>query len=497
MTRIFRDSELVAENMETRRSLYRWLAAIAAGVFLLVLWSSNISDSPIESDATHTLWMAINLERNGVMSLEELPPYKPTMYREPIPALVSAIALQVSDFVVGPTNPTQYFTGDRAKYLKYQNVAWLTLLTASAFWIVHALTASYYVALFGAVAANIKVFGIASGPGGLAIDSLYSDLPAAAVLIFASTLLAIAVRKNSSLFFAYAGFAFGLLALIKAAVLYIFVGVVAVTVVRASFLVYRKRNWRFGVQAVALTVAFAVVVVPWMYRNYVQLGSFAISDRGGGVLTIRTTLNEMTSDEIRGALYSWGPGRLQPLLGQLTGFSQADLEYGGRLQRLNRSESSSFANDDITAMNMGNPELVVSYYRRAGAEIVQLKLELEARGHPFPGQEARKIMQQRALSSIVDNPMRHLLMSGLFMWRGAPIAFPIILVALCFALKARHEMLGFFLLPAFGTAAFYALLSHFIPRYGVPIGPITIVSLVLIGYWMVRSLRHKPRKSSG
>jgi len=464
---------------------------ILAGIFLFNLWFSNISGSQIKGDASKNLRIAFNLKRNGVISEDYEPPYQPTMYREPVSVLVMAMAIGIVDSVVGPAERVMYFSGDRAKYLKYQNIAWLTLLSFSAFWAIKIFTSSYFVALLGAVLVNLKLPGIGSGPIQLGIDSLLTELPAAAVLMLSSTLLAIGVHRRKTFWFALAGLLFGLLALIKAAFLYIFVGIVLVASARAIYARYKSRTWNDTIQVSVLCLIFGIVVLPWMLRNYSALETFAISDRGGGVLNIRATLNEMTAEEFRGAFYHWAPGRLQPIMGLALGFSPIDLERGGRLQRLNRAGTSSFAEDDLEAERARRPEKAISYYRKARADAAKHRMEFEAQGYPYPRKEAASVLQDRALRSILKHPGKHLAMTLMVMWRGAPIAFPVLLTAFIVALTTKRESLAFFMLPAFGMALFYALLTHFIPRYSVSIGPISVSSIVILGYLAVQSWRNQ------
>lgn len=470
---------------------FRWPLTIVAGIFLLILWVSNISGSQITGDSSTNLRIAFNLERNGIISDDYESPYQPTMDREPIPVSVMSMAIGIVDLVAGSADPVMYFTGNRAMYLKYQNLAWLILLSLSTFWAIKVFTSSYFVALLGAVLVNLKLPGIASGPNALGIDSLLTELPAAAVLMLSSTMLALAVHRKKTISFALAGLLFGMLALIKAAFLYIFVGIVLVMSARAIYAWYKSRTWVDMTQVSVLCLVFGIVVLPWMLRNYNTLETFAISDRGGGVLNIRTTLNRMTAEEFRGAIYYWAPSHLQPVMGLGLGFSPSDLERGGRLQRLNRSGTSSFAKDDLEAERAGRPEKAISYYRKARADMAKHRMEFEALGHQNPQKEAASVLQDRSLRSILEHPGNHLAMSVLMMWRGAPVVFPILLIAFIVALTANRQSLAAFMLPAFGMAAFYALLTHFLPRYSVPIAPISVTSIVILGYHAVQSWRNQ------
>jgi hypothetical protein len=469
----------VRGHMKHHAVKYKWASSILVGIFLLHVWQSHITTTPIEKDASHTLRMGINLLRHGVISLDKQLPYTPTMYREPVPAIMSAATVGIIESAIGPTEAANYYDGNRAKYVKYQNIAWLALLTLGVFWAIIMFSSSFVLALVGVILVNMKIPGISSGPIALGVDRLYTELPAAALLMISSTLLAFGVQRRRVYPFALAGFLFGVLALTKAAFLYIFVGIVLIAVVRAIYILYSSASWHGALHALVICLSFLIAVGPWMLRNYYHLDNLAISDRGGGVLNIRATLNEMTSEEYRGTFYCWAPERLRPIIGPALGFSPSDLEKGGRLQRLNRTAESSFADQDLAAEREGRPEDAISYYRKARAENVKLRRQLEDQGHPSPRQRARDILQDRSLRSIAEDPGKHLRLTLALIWRGAPVAFPIIFMTLLYALAGKREDLFFFVLPAFGVAAFYALLTHFIPRYGVPIGPVAIATFIV------------------
>jgi len=66
------------------------------------------------------------------------------------------------------------------------------------------------------------------------------------------------------------------------------------------------------------------------------------------------------------------------------------------------------------------------------------------------------------------------------MWRGAFFAFPTLVIVLGWAARQRRAELAIFALPALGIVMFYALFSHFIGRYSVPVSPVITVLDVLI-----------------
>ena len=341
----------------------RWPAAVLVSIGLIWAWSHRITGAAVQDDAAQLVQMALNLEHHGVISLDENPPLSPTNYREPMPVWVTAFAIKLVDAALGEAPPEAYFHGQRVQLLKYQNIVWLALLSFGAFSAVRFFTSSFTLALLGTLLVNLPYWGTHSAAD--LIDNLYTDIPAAAGLMLASVSVAIAARRRSPAFCALAGLLFGILTLIKAAILYVFLGTAAL--LAGAYLLERVVSLRVAARDLALmVVAFGCAVAPWMYRNQVLMGSAHISQRAGVVLMYRAVYDQMTPQEYWGTYYLWAPQRLQGFFGRVLGFSPADLERNGRLQRLNEFESD-FAADDLTAERAGAPEKSLSYYRQARA----------------------------------------------------------------------------------------------------------------------------------
>jgi hypothetical protein len=417
--------------------------------------------------------MSLNLAHHGVISLDENPPLTPTNYREPVPVFFTAFAIELVDTALGEAPPRAYFEGLRVQLLKYQNILWLALLSLGAFSAVRFLTSSFSLALLGTLLVNYPYWGSAAE----LVDDLYTDIPAAAVLMLASLMAAIAARRRSLAFCALTGLVFGILTLIKAATLYVFVGTAAV--VAGVYLFQRVVSFRVAARDLAVMVlTFGCVVAPWMVRNQVLLGSAHISQRAGVVLMYRAVYDQMTPQEYRGTFYIWAPQHLQGLIGRILGFSPADLKRNGRLQRLNEVESD-FDADDLAAERAGAPEKTLSYYRQARAERVKLENEMSAAGVAQSEIAADDALKARALKLILEHPVRNLELTIPFLWRGATLTCPILLVALLVAVRARRYDFVVFAIPAFGTVMLYALATHFISRYDLPALSIATVALLV------------------
>jgi 4-amino-4-deoxy-L-arabinose transferase-like glycosyltransferase len=448
-------------------------------VLLAVLWASRLTPAPIFGDGIQNLRLALNLAHEGVASLDQEAPFRPSMAREPVPIVIDAALIKVIDAFAGQAPADQYFAGPRATILKLQNFVWLGLLCALAVAALRLFTSSPLVILAGLALINVPL--LQQLPGRYLVDSLNTESLAAALLMLCSLLLVRDARRRNARSAVAAGVVFAALVLVKAAFLYVFVGIALIFAALLLAVALRARA-RLGWEAARLVLfvaAFCAAVSPWFYRNYSAFDTLMTTERGGQVLHLRALEDRMTPDEIRGAFYYWAPWPLGAVVRRILGFSSADLERGGRLQRLNRWEGSSFFADDIAAQNAGRPEDAISFFRQNSGEFQQIRNGLVARGHPQPTLEADRILRERAMDMIKERPFRHLAMTVVFLWRGAFVAFPLLALALAFAVRRRAWMFALLVLPAFGMVMFYGLFSHFMSRYSIPVLPMAIVAATI------------------
>lgn len=449
------------------------IVAVLLGALLSILWTKSLTSSPVSGDAAHTLQMATNLAHHGIASIDHS--LQPSMYREPLPVFISAAAVLLVDAVHGPAEHIAYRSGERARLLKLQNIGWMFLLATGVFAAVRLITGSTILAAVAMLAVNVRLPAMPTGLPSLGFDTLESDLPAAALLTWASLIYARAVISRRASEFAVAGILFGCLALVKAAFLYVFVGVLGITPL--LWIITPERLFDFRRELIftsSLAICFVLVVTPWIARNFVHFGTLSIAERGGVVLLIRAEKDLMTADEYKGSFYAWAPQRIQPVVGRILGYNERDMQRGGRLQRLNRSTDADFYPEDLAAELAGKPDEAITYYRKARAQRVMLEREL------LSSVEADEQLQRRALNQIRAHPGSHLAVTVPFLWRGAFIAAPALLITLIFAISTRGALLVAFALPALGLTMFYGLLSHFIPRYGVPTAGIVVAILLVI-----------------
>lgn len=456
---------------------WRMLMVACTCVALGYLWIDRPTGYPIERDAYENLTAAYNLAHHGVMSIEDEPgaARTPSEHREPLPIIALAGYITALHPVLGDIPLAQMTTGPPARVLKYSNIPWAILLAVLIYGTVLRYVGSHGWAAAATLAVHWQL--------GYQYDFLYSEIAAAALLALASFVAARAYAQRRLGLVFVAGLCFGALTLTKAAFFYVSLVLLAALAVWGVWRRLRSRD-RFGLRAAPLlALGLALAVGPWMWRNYTHFDTVKLSGRGGIVLLTRALKNNMTPEEYRGAWFAYAPRPLRQLTGVVTGFDKKDLEADGRLVRLMRFVSER----DRPAMAAGTPDEAVSYYARANAMGGEL-----ARLYPETSDVAIDAMlKRRALALIQADPRAHLAATPLFLWRGAPYTFLILLVGTLYALAQRRWGLLVYLAPAMGMVMFYTVLTHFIPRYAEPMLPISAVVFAVLGHAAWCALRER------
>ncbi|HKO88592.1 MAG TPA: glycosyltransferase family 39 protein [Burkholderiales bacterium] len=445
---------------------------VAVSLIVLGIWFLKPSGTLIEKDAEQNLAMAYNLRHYGIMSLDTdraSSALRPSRYREPVPVLVLSGYLLALDPLFDDTRFTELLRGGNAKLLKYSNVLWGALLIWVMVLTTRQLGMPNWMAALAVLLGHLPLVAH--------YDTLYSEVSGAALIALASFLCFLAVKTRRAIHFLAAGLSFGLLILTKASFLYVAIALLVIYVAYALIRADDRRQRGVAMtSAILVVVGTVLIVAPWMLRNQMQFGSPNLADRGGLVLMTRAVKNGMTRDEYIGAFYAYAPRVLQAPMGWLTGHRPKDLRAGGSLERLKRGANLS----DEKAAAEGRVDDTVSYYWRAKAMRAPLLAKFEAEGHHNPLAAADAQLQKEAMAMIKANPRDHAAMTLPFMWRGAPFMFPFFLFMLFYAWRRRDVPLAAYVLPTLGLIGFYAVLSHFIPRYAEPNAPIAAICFVLL-----------------
>ena len=119
--------------VHSKFSKSQWGILAITAALLIAFWTSRITDGPIVLDAAENLQLTLNLERHGIISMSETAPILPSMFREPAPVFFGMLAVRAEDAVLGHADTAEYYHGERARWLKYQNIPWMALLSATVF----------------------------------------------------------------------------------------------------------------------------------------------------------------------------------------------------------------------------------------------------------------------------------------------------------------------------------------------------------------------------
>jgi len=472
-----------------------------------LLASQQISTANIKGDATQNLDIAVNLYQHGEFALSTADAHKPTDLREPLPILVTTLYLLASGRDADQITLRNLRAGEPARFVKLHNAAWVFLGLTATWLLFNELTATAWAGGLAAWAAFVFFF---NNP--YVVDSLYTELAAAVLMIGVSGLLLLACRRPGNWLWLTIGVGLGLLCLTKSAFLYIAI-VTIVLMFLAMMLEGSGRN-RPWLAAALMTLGLTCTAAPWMIRNQLLFDSPQISSgRSGWVLYKRALLNQMTPEEFKHAFTLFGPQWYRDMVaGSTLEIRPEDFKQPqGRLSRL-FAGTSAFSGSDILAQQRGDPDQAISLYRKTSALHVKLVQEQQLAGHPHPELAADRLMQSMAFRMLAEHPLAHLKLTSLMFWRAmwsfppymdiSPVpeghwrsrvietlnAVAMLALLACFAvalLRQNLRLLAFTVLPVL-MMAFYTLLSQNLPRFFAPAQPFMLMAVLLVLFQVPR-----------
>ena len=298
---------------------------------------------------------------------------------------------------------------------------------------------------------------------------MYTELPEVTLMLLASWSAVRFVRGKTKPRALWLGVALGLLALCKAAFLYIGLGFIFLLFVtdRAKYFQAApgKSAWgNFLLTYAVIALAMFATIAPWIARNAIILGKPQIAS--GTEVTVLGTRMLLMEHTLLGQLYLYSPYALkQRVFGPLTGYGEDDLKPGGRLA----ATSTAKANRNTTFAE-----------------------RIEAEGY----QGGRSVwVKSKVFNYVVEHPLRYVASIPVFAYKGMWFmnrAGPLLtlLMLLCFfgvffgALFTRNQiLLAAFGLPA-GLFFFISIFTHALTRYNQPMTPFVIFSVL----WLIAAL---------
>lgn len=510
-------SNVIASQARTVHRLIRpfwWLAMVVLAGWLTVLAAHQISTSNITGDAGQNLDIAVQLHQSGNFSMHMHAGIVPTNLREPLPIWVTALYFRVSGMDKDQLTLQNLRTGEPARLVKLHNMGWIFLGLVATWLAFNELTATRW---WGGLAAAVTFIFFFNNP--YLVDSLYTELATSVLMLVVSLLMLLAFRRQDSWLWIATGAGLGLLCLTKSAFLYI--SLVTIVLMTGVMLMKRSEHSRPWIAAGLMAIGLICATAPWMIRNQILFDSAEISSgRSGWVLYKRALLNRITPEEFRLAFTLFGPKGYQSLVAntQLKVIAEDAKLRTGRLSRLYAGRSE-FSADDMHAQFDGAPDRAISLYRKTSALHIKLANEMRLAGHPHPEMAADREMQAIALRLLAEEPLAHLKLSSLMLWRAMwsfppNLAIPlwpegrwrtgfiemlnlvaVMALLVCFAsalLQRNASLLAFTALPVL-MMAFYTLLSQNLPRFFVPAQPMMLMAVLLLIFDLAAKWQRKQK----
>lgn len=461
-------------------------------IYLITFLNAGVKDISrpvlkINNDAIHYFIMAFNLERYGIIShsipadvetIDESYRPRPTAKREPgYPLFISPA------FFLDPTlrNLTE-------KDIKFENgelilssrspcYLTLTLLLLTSFlggWITLRFTENRILSI-------VALFGIGLSPALLVVarQVLSENLPAL-LLLGLSFFFYLSVKEKAAKYYAISGVLLGMLTLSKA--MFQFAWIFIAAFILTHHLLKRVPPKRVAAMVMLFIISYAVILLPWVGRNYHHFGRAFITERGGGSLTMRAGYNKMmTSKDYLASFLYWVPTR----------YTQ---EFALK----------TFGEEVISHIDPSHPDSIHSRMRNFKVE--------KAKDYNSTV-DADSEMIQNAVKEIKSHPFRHLLMCIPFAWRGLfveiddhffiPASLISLILFMGFFTFTLHSLIRrkweyiAFIFPSLYLFGMHVLLTWCNPRYNKPLIPILWITSLYIIQLFYRKIFHATKGASG
>ncbi|MEO7773498.1 MAG: hypothetical protein ABIT36_09275, partial [Steroidobacteraceae bacterium] len=238
--------------------------------------------------------------------------------------------------------------------------------------------------------------------------------------------------------------------------------------------------------SLVLALCVAAFAGPWLIRNHAHFGQWNLASRGGEALYTRAMMNDMSRREYAVALMLYSHYPLNGIFRRALGLSRDDVQNDIAVQRVSDGMNPLVEPNDLQAEMAGRPEDTITFYRRGRAEHVKLAYQMGAAGVAHPEYASDSVLIKRGLAMIAENPLNHLAYTLLWLWGDVFFTFPPLMCALALALWRRDAELLIYVLPSFGLVMFYALVSFYVPRYGLPAYPPAVAAgAILACAWLL------------
>ncbi len=438
------------------------------------------------NDSAENLTFAYNISKYGIFSdsREDIPEITPSFKREPLYPLLMAFMMKVS-----PVKPKLDDILTQAKnshsliiFLKCLNILVLLLIGSTIYVVAQLLE-------LGKASATVAVLLTVLNEAFLYSLQVFNTESLASLFIILLSISSYINVKSSSgisqtidpiqqqllvpqkfrsrfhqkqwLSAIVAGISLGGLILVKAVFLYLGIFLFFVYII-----IYSKTRLKAVLKNCILILFIGYLTCGiWQFRNYREFGSYAVAGRSGEILAIRAEFTKMSWQDYPYAFCAYTPICGDPVMKNLMpetyGLFDRENSNGFYRRTKNRIKLMQFDGD--------------------GA---QLNLSLEEE------------LSENSLRIIKKNWLMNVGLIFVFLYRGTITNFPYFIPLLCVVPRCfqreKWEMI-IFLLPTLYSISIYAVLSHYIPRYSVPLLPTLSILLapVLVDIFLGISSRIK------
>ena len=420
-----------------------------------------------EPDTRENLLIALNLLRYKVYSMQEARdgnPPRPTTKREPLyPTLLGfwMAALRDEKSFADPPTLGSLDPGFALR-LKSLNVLLHLCLILASWWAARAFFGRPWPALAVAVLVAFNSSMLST------IDVFLTEIPAALLLATSSALICLTYTRKSVGYAILGGVSLGALALTRAVYFYFLILVaVGATVWLAAVELRKNRRQRpTAARWVAMALVALAVYSPWFVRNQRLGEALQVDKRGEDVLAIRAEYSTMSWRQYAASFFYFTP------------------TIGPRLA------TALFGEQTIQSFDRDNPQ---SFFRKALAGTGEVQRTASTRHLSTRQASIRVMVEHLPMMTLLTLPFAY---QGAFVQVGYnvrrvpgillyltlvySIFFVPALAILTIRLARRRDPRWPFLAPALYSYVFYSLITHYIPRYSVPLVPIFLIALVSV-----------------
>jgi putative flippase GtrA len=453
---------------------------VILGIALLagtVNYALAIDGAPPQKDGKQNYCAAANLYMFGVLGGGCEDPVisgsgpQPSMRREPgLPALL-ALTFAVDDGA-GDVRACGSTSSDWCKTLRtHQRMILLLPFLALIVVVYFACNDITGNRLLAAAAALCGAFGTGLIESSLAF--LTEPLAAVLLLLVAWMLYRIVKRWRPTVAGVVCGVALGLLALTKAIYFYF-----VPTLGLLALLALPVRSWRGAATGGLVTVVIAALISGlWIYRNHEHFGSNAIAGRDGNVMAIRAQFTTMTWRQYWVGYLSFTP-KLGPKLVDLLGVDPDDAAMFDRDNPNGFYQHSRRGEGPVSLPKGGNQgemrhQALVAFAEHWPMELALVPLTIYRSAFLPVGSHSDRGAQDPLLMRLVR------LLSLALATAVALSMMPAFLLNVVVDLWRLNVARLAFHLPALFTVGVHSVMTHYIPRYNLPLFGVFAIELCL------------------